>query len=461
MKSSGIGGQAVLEGVMMKNKSDYAVAVRKPDGEIQIEKGKCKTDEDRVRILRLPIIRGVVNFVGTLVLGMKTLTISASFYEEEEEEAEKKDKKDKSSEQAAKERKENIEMVLTVILAVMLAVGFFMVLPFFLSQLLNEHIASKKLLALIEGIIRIVLFVGYVVGISMMSDIKRVFMYHGAEHKSINCIENGFPLTVQNVRRQSKHHRRCGTSFLLIVMFLSILFFMFINFDNIWLRLLSRILIVPVIAGVSYEFIRFAGNTDNSVVIALSKPGMLLQRLTTREPDDDMIEVAMASVNAVFDWEEYLRRQREEKAELSKSVKSVKTKDKSGKKADKKEKRQKKNISEEDGRSAQKHKETITEKDNKKKNKKSRAAQREELARREEEYRKRATERAKRIKEQEEREAELERLAQQAMKNKAARHAMKIEKQEEDDEILANLDFFFDDKETGKNGDINKEQDGK
>ena len=470
MKSSGIGGQAVLEGVMMKNKSDYAVAVRKPDGEIQIEKGNCKSDEDRAFILRLPIIRGVVNFGSMLVLGMKTLTLSASFYEEEEE-ADKKNKKDKDKEQAAKEKKESIEMVLTVILSVVLAVGFFMVLPFFLSQLLNAHIASKKMLALIEGIIRVVLFVGYVMGISMMSDIKRVFMYHGAEHKSINCIENGFPLTIQNVRRQSKHHRRCGTSFLLFVMFLSILFFMFISFDNIWMRLLSRILIVPVIAGVSYELIRFAGNSDNPLVLLLSKPGMWLQRLTTREPDDEMIEVAIASVNAVFDWESYLNEQKEQRKKSKEKKKAEKPKKDASQKPAKKEKPEK-NIEKAktkknkiDDNTADKEKEAAGEtsvKKGKKKNKKSRAAQREELARREEEYRKRADERARRLKEQEEREAELERLAEQAMKNKAKRHAaMQVENQEEDDEILANLDFFFDEGAADKGGVSSEKQDKK
>ena len=300
MKSSGIGGQAVLEGVMMKNKSHYAVAVRTPDGKIDVTKGDCHSIAEKYVLFRLPILRGIVAFIESLVLGMKTLTYSSGFYEEENEKAEKK----KSS------TKETVENVLIVLLAIVLAVGFFMILPFLLSEVLRPRIESQTVLAVIEGALRIVLFVGYVIAISMMSDIKRVFMYHGAEHKTINCVENGLELTVHNVRGQSKHHRRCGTSFLLIVMLVSIIFFVFIHIDNIWLRMLFRVLLVPVIAGVSYEFIRLAGNSNNKLVLWLSKPGLLLQRLTTREPDDAMIEVAIASVEAVFDWREYQRRLR-------------------------------------------------------------------------------------------------------------------------------------------------------
>lgn len=221
------------------------------------------------------------------MLGMKSLTYSADFYEEEETENQfpKEEKKNNN--------KENIETICTVVLAIVLAIGIFMVLPFFLSQLLHSVVDSQTALAAIEGVIRIFLFISYISVISLMKDIKRVFMYHGAEHKSINCIENGLELTVDNVRKQSKHHRRCGTSFLLIVMFISIVCFMFIYFENIWLRIGARILLVPVIAGISYEFIHVAGNTENKVLMILSVPGMLLQRLTTKEPDDQMIEVQL------------------------------------------------------------------------------------------------------------------------------------------------------------------------
>lgn len=299
VKPSGIGGQAVLEGVMMKNRDRYAVAVRKPDGEIEVEKGHCQSLRDKYFVCDLPIIRGVVTFVESLVLGMKSLTDSSKYYEDEEEENRQQ------MDDAAKERNEKIETTFTVILSIVLAVGIFMVLPFFISELLKSIIKSAKVLAVIEGIIRIILFIGYVFAISFVEDIKRVFMYHGAEHKTINCVEHMLPLTVENVRKQSREHKRCGTSFIFIVLFISIIFFIFIRVDNMWLKVLYRIVLVPVIAGVSYEFIRLAGKSENALVNILSKPGMMLQKLTTKEPDDSMIEVAIASVEAVFDWKKF------------------------------------------------------------------------------------------------------------------------------------------------------------
>ena len=299
VKPSGIGGQAVLEGVMMKNRDRYAVAVRKPDGEIEVEKGHCQSLRDKYFVCDLPIIRGVVTFVESLVLGMKSLTDSSKYYEDEEEE------NGQQMDDAAKERHEKIETTFTVILSIVLAVGIFMVLPFFISELLKSIIKSAKVLAVIEGIIRIILFIGYVFAISFVEDIKRVFTYHGAEHKTINCVEHMLPLTVENVRKQSREHKRCGTSFIFIVLFISIIFFIFIRVDNMWLKVLYRIVLVPVIAGVSYEFIRLAGKSENALVNILSKPGMMLQKLTTKEPDDSMIEVAIASVEAVFDWKKF------------------------------------------------------------------------------------------------------------------------------------------------------------
>lgn len=301
MKASGIGGQAVMEGVMMKNKDKYAVAVRKPDNTIAIDIQDWKSLTVSNGFCKLPIIRGVVSFIESLVVGIKTLTYSASFFEEEETKPEKKVVDPKT-----KKRKEDAAMVGTVILSVALAIGIFMLLPYFISRFLSGVIESEAILALCEGILRVALFIGYVAAISLMKDIKRVFMYHGAEHKSINCIENGFELNVENVRRQSREHKRCGTSFLLFVMILSVICFMFIRVDNAWLRIVYRLLLVPVIAGVSYEFIRLAGRSENKVVAFLSKPGLALQTLTTREPDDSMIEVAIASVEAVFDWKAFL-----------------------------------------------------------------------------------------------------------------------------------------------------------
>ena len=299
MKYSGIGGQAVIEGVMMKNQKEYSVAVRKPDGEIEVTKKACHSLRDKSKIANWPIIRGVVTFVESLSTGMKTLNYSASFYEEEEE-------KEKNS-----EAKESLLMGLVMMVAILLAVGIFVVVPFLISEALQRPIPSPQLRGLIEGIIRVALFVAYVKLISLMEDIKRVFMYHGAEHKSINCVENGQELTVENVRKQTTVHKRCGTSFLLIVMFVSILFFMFIVVGNLWLRMALRILLIPVIAGLSYEFIRYAGGHDNKVINVLSKPGLMLQGLTTKEPTDDMIEVAIASVEAVFDWQAFINQNEE------------------------------------------------------------------------------------------------------------------------------------------------------
>lgn len=329
MKSSGIGGQAVLEGIMMKNQDEYAVAVRTPNNEIVIQKNKYVSITKRYKVLRVPIIRGVANFLESMVIGTKTLTYSSSFFEDEEEDQKKKDKepkKDKGSNKGKESKKETrkidskdgkekekensgegLMMALTICASIVLAVGIFMVLPFFIGNLLSGVIKSTVWLALIEGLIRIGIFIAYVGLISQMKDIKRVFMYHGAEHKTINCIENGLELTVENVRWQSKEHKRCGTSFLLIVMIVSAIFFIFINVESVWLRVLYRILLVPVIAGISYEFIRLAGRSDSKLVKVLSKPGLLVQGLTTKEPDDDMIEVAIKSVEAVFDWRQYLQ----------------------------------------------------------------------------------------------------------------------------------------------------------
>ena len=299
MKSSGIGGQAVLEGVMMRNHDKYAVAVRKPDGEISVKNWDTRSIRERNIFLRLPIIRGVVAFTESLVLGIKTLTYSSGFLEEEEE------RSLQQGETQVSDRREVLENVLIVTLSILLAIGFFMILPFAVSELFRGKVHSQTMLTVIEAALKMLLFLGYVVAISFLSDIKRTFMYHGAEHKTINCVENGLDLTVENVRTQSRYHRRCGTSFLLVVMIVSIIFFMFIRIDNLWLRMLYRILLIPVVAGVSFEFIQFVGNSDNPVVLFLGKPGMWLQKLTTREPDDGMIEVAIASVEAVFDWRAY------------------------------------------------------------------------------------------------------------------------------------------------------------
>jgi uncharacterized protein YqhQ len=298
MKSSGLGGQAVLEGVMMRSRSQYAVAVRKPDGEIAIEKREVKSKREKMLFFRLPVIRGVVAFIESLVLGLKTLTWSSEILEEEEE-------KSSEGEEDTGAFRETLENVFIVLLSVLLAVGLFLLLPFGVSTLLRGKIQSQTTLTLIEGAFKILLFFAYVVAISLLGDIRRVFMYHGAEHKSINCVENGLDLTVENVKKQSRYHKRCGTSFLFVVIFVSILFFLLIPDSNLWVEVICRILLIPVVAGVSFEFIAWAGNTDNPVAAFLSIPGMWFQKLTTKEPDEEMIEVAIASVEAVFDWKTY------------------------------------------------------------------------------------------------------------------------------------------------------------
>ena len=323
MRYSGIGGQAVMEGVMMKNQEKYAVAVRKPDQEIVVETSTYEGLIKNKKIRNMPILRGVFSFIESLVLGMKTLTFSASFFEEEEEEKSGSRKAEKRAgaqkpapteeEQKKKEkRQENALMGGTVAISIVLAVAIFMVLPYYISVFFQRFITSQTLLALLEGVIRLTIFIGYVAAISLMPDIKRVYMYHGAEHKCINCIEQGMDLTVENVRKSSRLHKRCGTSFLLIVMLISIVFFLFIRVDNRILQLLLRLVLIPVIAGVSYEFIRLAGRSDHRLVNLFSKPGLLLQRITTREPDDSMIEVGIASVEAVFDWKAYVKEIREQ-----------------------------------------------------------------------------------------------------------------------------------------------------
>ncbi len=294
MKYSGIGGQAVMEGVMMRNKEKYAVAVRKENGEIVVEQkeyqGICKAKW----VQKTPIIRGIINFIDSMYLGLSTLMLSAKYIEEEEE---------KTSQD---EKKENIVLGATLVFSLVIAIVVFMLLPFYLSQFLGKVVDSNVVNSILEALLRVVIFLAYLLLISRMKDIQRVFMYHGAEHKCINCIEHGLPLTVDNVRSSSRQHKRCGTSFLFIVIIISVIFFIFIQTDSQLMKVVSRLILIPVVAGVSYEILRWFGTKDTKLSNALSKPGLKLQNLTTREPDDSMIEVGIASVEAVFDWKKYL-----------------------------------------------------------------------------------------------------------------------------------------------------------
>ena len=305
MKSSGIGGQAVMEGIMMRNGSEYSVAVRKENGEIEVKKETYKGVGSKCKLFRLPFIRGIFSFVDSLVLGMKSLNYSASLFMEDGEEEEEPGRFEKWLQKKFGDKAEKVIMDLTMVISIILAMGIFMVFPTWVSTLMKPLLGNGIWMALFEGVLRIAIFIAYVGLISLMPDIKRTYMYHGAEHKCINCIEHGLPLTVENVMKSSKEHKRCGTSFLLIVMVISILFFLVIRPETLWLRLVSRILLIPVIAGVSFEFLRLSGNSDNPVVNLLSKPGLMLQGLTTKEPDEKMAEVAICAVEAVFDWKAY------------------------------------------------------------------------------------------------------------------------------------------------------------
>ena len=304
MKYSGIGGQAVIEGIMMKNKQEYATAVRKPDGEIEVEKDTYVSVTEKVKLFSLPFIRGVFSFADSMILGMRTLTFSASFFEDDEEE--EPGRIEKWLDEKFGEKLEKVLMPAVMAFSVVAGVVIFMILPLGISSLIRPLVGSDTVMAFLEGLIRLGIFIAYIKVISNMEDIRRTFMYHGAEHKCINCIEHGLELNVDNVRASSKQHKRCGTSFLIIVMMISIVFFMVVRVDGFFLKMISRILLIPVIAGVSYEFLRLAGRSDSKLVNLLSKPGMWMQNMTTKEPDDSMIEVAIAAVEAVFDWRAYL-----------------------------------------------------------------------------------------------------------------------------------------------------------
>ena len=299
-----IGGQAVIEGVMMKNMDRYAVSVRKPDGKIETKVEECVSFAEKHPLFKLPILRGMVNFLESMVIGMQTLNYSASFYEDAEEQTE--EKTEQFLEKFLGEKAEKVIMGIVLVFSLAISIGLFMILPYIASEAAGKLIHNEYGILLMEGVIRIVIFLGYIVLISQMEDIKRVFMYHGAEHKTINCLEAGVELTTENVDNYSRLHKRCGTSFIFIVMIISMVFFFFIRVDTIWLRIVLRLLFLPLVAGVSYEFIRLAGSSDHPLVQIFSKPGLALQKLTTKEPDHSMIEVAIASVEGVFDWREYL-----------------------------------------------------------------------------------------------------------------------------------------------------------
>ena len=323
MRSSNIGGQAVIEGIMMRHKDEYAIAVRKPDGDIEVKTEKFKSVFGESKLMRRPVLRGVASFVDSLVVGTKCLMYSATFFEDEEEEqktTEVMSAKELEDRQKRQERQDKVLMSVTVAVSIVLSEGLFMVLPYVLASLLRKVGATETVVTLVESVVKILLFMGYMLLISRMKDIQRTFMYHGSEHKCINCIENGWDLNVENVMKSSRQHKRCGTSFLLYVMVVWVSFifhFFFVFVPLFWVRMVGRLLMLPVIAGVSYEFIQWAGRSSNPVVAWLSKPGLALQKLTTKEPTPDMVEVAIASVEAVFDWRTYVEEVRSEEESMS------------------------------------------------------------------------------------------------------------------------------------------------
>ena len=290
-----------MEGVMMRHKNRYAVAVRISDRTIEVMTEEHISYGQKFHVSDIPVIRGVFAFIDSMVLGMQTLTWSASFFDEEE----KPEKEDREK----SETSDKLFMAATVALSLILSIGLFMVLPFFISGLFRKVTDSSLILGIVEGVVRVLIFVGYILGISRMKDIQRLFMYHGAEHKTINCIEHGEELTPENAAKYSRFHKRCGTSFLFIVMFVSILFFLLFfqifPVESMALKVIFRILMVPVIAGVSYEIIQWAGRHDSGLVCLVSKPGFWMQKFTTREPDAEMLEVAIASIEAIYDWREF------------------------------------------------------------------------------------------------------------------------------------------------------------
>ncbi|MDY5956656.1 DUF1385 domain-containing protein [Frisingicoccus sp.] len=300
MKYANIGGQAVMEGVMMRHKDHYAVAVRKENHEIEVMTEQRQTLGERYHVSGIPIVRGVFAFVDSLVVGMKTLMWSASFFEDEEETSQEKEK-----------QSDTVFMTMTVIFSLAFSIGLFMILPFLVSNLFKSVTDSSLVLGIIEGLVRVLIFIIYILAISRMKDIQRLFMYHGAEHKTINCIEHGDELTPENAAKYSRFHKRCGTSFLFIVMFISIvfflLFFQIFPINNMFIKVICRILLVPVIAGISYEIIQWAGRHDSGLVCLVSKPGFWMQKFTTKEPDREMLEVAIASIEAIYDWREFQR----------------------------------------------------------------------------------------------------------------------------------------------------------
>ena len=300
-----IGGQAVIEGVMMRGKKMYAMAVRTPDGTLAVEKKDIDDVFSRYKIFKYPIFRGIASFIQSLIIGTKIIMRSTQLagLEEETEENAEPSKFEKALQKIFGDKLTDVLIYISVAISLVFSIGLFFVLPVFIGSLLRPVLPGTWALGIAEGLIRIGIFLLYLFLVSRMKEIKRVFQYHGAEHKTINCFEHGEELTVENVKKYTRLHKRCGTSFLLIVMIISMVVFFFIRTDTIWLRLVSRILLVPFVAGISYEVIRWAGKSDSPVVKIVSAPGLCLQKITTAEPDGSQIEAAIAAMKGVLEEE--------------------------------------------------------------------------------------------------------------------------------------------------------------
>lgn len=303
MSKTYYGGQAVIEGVMMRGRRVYATAVRTPEGEIAVEKKDNETILGKYKLFTYPIFRGISAFLDSLIVGTKILMQSAVLAGEEETE-EEPSKFEKKLMDRYGEKLNDYMMYFSVAVSIVIALLLFFMLPVWLGSFFNKYISGPHMLSVIEGLLRIVIFLVYIFLISRMKEIQRVFQYHGAEHKTINCYEAGEALTPENVKKHTRLHKRCGTSFMLIVMVVSMVVFVFVRTDNIGMRMLSRILLVPFISGVSYEIIKWAGRSDSIFVKLVSAPGMCLQKLTTAEPDEEEIECAIAALVTVLEDEE-------------------------------------------------------------------------------------------------------------------------------------------------------------
>lgn len=304
MIAKAIGGQAVIEGVMMRGKTMYALAVRNAQTkEIVIEKEELKSVDNRAKILKAPFIRGIASFLDSMIVGMKIIMRSATLSGlDQADEEEEKGKLDIWLENKFGDKLTDYIIYFSIFISILMSIAIFMVLPVWISSFFTKALnISTWVIGIIEGFIRIGIFLVYILLISKMKDVQRLFMYHGAEHKTITCFEDGDELTIENVRKHSRLHKRCGTSFLIIVMIVSMVVFMFLKTDNVAIRIFSRIILVPFIAGISYEIIRLAGKYDNALVKIISAPGMALQKITTKEPTDDMIEVAIKSLEGVLE----------------------------------------------------------------------------------------------------------------------------------------------------------------